>query len=114
MLVVVSILILKFKFFLLTDVTNPNNPFPFYNQITSFDKPTLTVEGAEGLEVVAIDHLPTLIPKESSEDFSNDLIAHLKHLKNVDFKNENPSEEDQVWTKARDLFHKKVEEWKQQ
>lgn len=89
------------------DTTNPNNPYPIYNQTTTFDKPTLRVEG--NLDVVAIDHLPTLIPKESSEDFVGQLTPHLVNLTKIeDLKTTNPTKEEKVWTRARDLFYQKV------
>jgi len=51
------------------DLSNPYNPFPIYDKLTSFDNPTIKI--SNNLDVIAIDHLPTLIPRESSEDFSN-------------------------------------------
>ncbi|ROW11257.1 hypothetical protein VMCG_01421 [Cytospora schulzeri] len=83
------------------DTTNPFNPVPIYTIATTFDKPTVPVE-IEGptLSVISIDHLPSLLPRESSEAFSNDLLPHL--LKLNDWRN-NP-----VWAGADKLFKEKV------
>ncbi|BGP15046.1 hypothetical protein JCM10213_002809 [Rhodosporidiobolus nylandii] len=65
------------------DTTNPNNPIPIYSINTTFDKPTVDVEGITAgppLTVVSIDHLPTLLPRESSDAFSNDLLPSLLTL----------------------------------
>lgn len=64
------------------DTTNPNNPIPIYSINTTFDKPTVDVEVSAGppLTVVSIDHLPTLLPREASDAFSNDLLPSLLTL----------------------------------
>ena len=83
------------------DTTNPNNPIPIYNVNTTFDKPTVSVDlkqGLSSLEVVSIDHLPTLLPRESSDAFSHDLLPSLFELTNRD--------NARVWTEAKDLFEK--------
>ncbi|KAF8476895.1 hypothetical protein BDZ91DRAFT_708299 [Kalaharituber pfeilii] len=84
------------------DTTNPNNPIPIYNENTTFTKPTLPVEisGPPPLSVVAIDHLPTLLPREASEAFSKDLLPSLLQLKD--------RATARVWTDAEALFKRKV------
>ncbi|EXF74046.1 alanine dehydrogenase/PNT domain-containing protein [Colletotrichum fioriniae PJ7] len=84
------------------DTTNPHNPIPVYTVATTFDKPTVPVEGLENppLSVISIDHLPSLLPRESSEAFSNDLLPTLLNLK--DWRN------DSVWARAEKLFQDKV------
>ncbi|KAI0160473.1 hypothetical protein GGR57DRAFT_384557 [Xylariaceae sp. FL1272] len=84
------------------DTTNPNNPIPIYTVATTFKEPTVPVEGLEGepLSVISIDHLPSLLPRESSEAFSNDLLPCL--LKLNDWQN------DAVWANAKKLFDEKV------
>lgn len=52
------------------------------------------------ISMIAIDHLPSLLPRESSEAFSGALLPHLLELKN---KESNP-----VWKGAEKLFHDKV------
>ncbi|KAI5807680.1 hypothetical protein DFH27DRAFT_608439 [Peziza echinospora] len=84
------------------DTTNPNNPIPIYDVNTTFTNPTVPVpvEGEPPLSVISIDHLPTLLPRESSEAFSTDLIPSLLQLK--DRKNA------RVWADAEKLFSEKV------
>lgn len=46
------------------DVTNPHSVFPIYDHLTSFVHPTECVaEQPTPLEVIAIDHLPSLVPR---------------------------------------------------
>jgi saccharopine dehydrogenase (NAD+, L-lysine-forming) len=84
------------------DTTNPNNPIPIYTVATTFDKPTVPVEvnSEPALSVISIDHLPSLLPREASEAFSNDLLPSLLQLK--DWKNT------PVWSRANKLFDEKV------
>ncbi|TDZ20474.1 Saccharopine dehydrogenase [Colletotrichum orbiculare MAFF 240422] len=84
------------------DTTNPHNPVPIYTVATTFDKPTVPVEGFSNppISVISIDHLPSLLPRESSEAFSNDLLPTLLELKNW---RENP-----VLARAEKLFKEKV------
>lgn len=54
------------------------------------------------MSVISIDHLPTLLPREASEQFSADLLPSL--LKFQDRKVE------RVWTDAEKLFKEKLAE----
>jgi saccharopine dehydrogenase (NAD+, L-lysine-forming) len=54
------------------------------------------------LSVVSIDHLPTLLPREASEQFSADLLPSLLELKTRTTA--------RVWTDAEKLFKEKVTE----
>ena len=49
------------------DYTKPNNPFPIYSRGSSWKNPVLNINN---LSVIAIDNLPSLLPKESSSEFS--------------------------------------------
>lgn len=73
---------------------------------TTFDNPTVLVDIKKGnpLDIIAIDHLPTLLPREASESFCKDLLPYLEAL---DKWEDNP-----VWKRAEDLFHEKVLESK--
>lgn len=84
------------------DTTNPNNPIPVYTVATTFKEPTVPVEvkGEPRLSVISIDHLPSLLPRESSEAFSKDLLPSLLHL--------NEWRTTPVWAKAEKLFQEKV------
>lgn len=83
------------------DTTNPNNPFPIYSDSTTLFNPTVRVIEDPPLDVVAIDHLPSLVPVDSSEGFSGLIVEHI--LKFTD-------KENKVWSRAYDLFKKKVAE----
>jgi len=80
------------------DTSNPNNPFPFYNTGTTMDSPILQIvdDAKNPLDVVAIDHLPSLIPTESSLGYSETLVPHLLDLKDTD---------SPVWKRAEELFY---------
>lgn len=54
------------------------------------------------MTVVSIDHLPTLLPREASEQFSADLLPSLKEFPQRD--------EKRVWTDAEVLFRQKLGE----
>lgn len=78
------------------------NPLPLYSTCTSFPEPSLRLREASpagpALDLIAIDHLPSMLPVESSEDFSAQLLPHLLQLGDPD----NP-----VWRGALDVFHAK-------
>ncbi|MCC7072488.1 MAG: saccharopine dehydrogenase [Deltaproteobacteria bacterium] len=66
------------------DPHSPHNPVPLYDDTTTMEHPTVRAIGGRGdvasLDVVAIDHLPSLLPRESSEDFAEQLLPHLLEL----------------------------------
>ncbi|CCK73093.1 saccharopine dehydrogenase (NAD+, L-lysine-forming) KNAG_0M02400 [Huiozyma naganishii CBS 8797] len=82
------------------DTTNPHNPIPIYDVATVFDNPTVRVPTTEGpkLSVVSIDHLPSLLPREASEFYSEDLLPSLEQLPN---RYTAP-----VWTRAEQLYNR--------
>ncbi|KAJ3331543.1 Saccharopine dehydrogenase [Gonapodya sp. JEL0774] len=88
------------------DTTNPHNPIPIYDRTTSFDEPVLPISTSNPtpLSVIAIDHLPTLLPRESSEQFAADLLPTLLQLK------ERAAGTARVWNDAEALYKKKVGE----
>jgi saccharopine dehydrogenase (NAD+, L-lysine-forming) len=92
-----------FIYSLYADTTNPHNPIPIYDINTTFDKPTVPVE-VEGdgprLSVISIDHLPSALPRESSEAFSAALLPSLLALKD--------RATAPVWQGAEKLFQEKV------
>ena len=147
------------------DTTNPNNPIPIYDINTTFDKPTVDVEGlvlplstfpllllpppektrdnikfqkklkkpfasqnsikaGPPLTVVSIDHLPTLLPREASNAFSNDLLPSLLTLPQALEERESRKGQpisaseigtgpERVWKEAEALMWKKMGEMKQ-
>lgn len=61
------------------------NPIPIYDRSTTFDDPIIQIPAeGEPLAVLAIDHLPSLLPIESSEDFSAQLLPSLMALDQPD------------------------------
>jgi saccharopine dehydrogenase (NAD+, L-lysine-forming) len=100
------------------DATNLNNPIPVYWGSTTFDDPLVRVmekyfkypiildhffyRSKLPIDVIAIDHLPTLLPRESSEFFGTDLLESLIALQNY--------ENARVWNRAEDLYWGKVGE----
>ncbi|KAJ1550601.1 Saccharopine dehydrogenase, partial [Nowakowskiella sp. JEL0078] len=85
------------------DTSNPHNPIPIYHDTTTFDKPVLTVKtNTTPVDVIAIDHLPSLLPREASEFFGADLLASLLTL--------HERKTAPVWANAEALFIKKVSE----
>ena len=84
------------------DTTNPHNPIPIYTKNSTFSSPTLPVQVPNGplLTVISIDHLPSLLPRESSEAFSLSLLPTLLQLKD--------RTASKVWQRAEQLFNDKV------
>ncbi|KAH6896668.1 hypothetical protein B0T10DRAFT_433186 [Thelonectria olida] len=87
------------------DTTNPHNPIPIYSINTTFDEPTVGVDVKDDqnttpLSVISIDHLPSMLPREASESFSEGLKASLLTL--------NERDSSRVWTDAEKLFKEKV------
>jgi saccharopine dehydrogenase (NAD+, L-lysine-forming) len=80
------------------DTSNPNNPLPVYSRGTTLMHPVDRLRTSPPVDVIAIDHLPTLLPRESSTAFAKDLLPHIKALR----------ERTPVWTRAEDLFQSKV------
>ncbi|KAJ2713529.1 Saccharopine dehydrogenase, partial [Coemansia spiralis] len=84
------------------DTTNPFNPIPIYSVNTTFDNALLDIESknAKPLQLCSIDHLPTMLPREASNQFALDLLPTLLQL---------PSRATApVWTRAKKLYEDKV------
>lgn len=84
------------------DPTGPCNPLPIYNRATTMDEPALYIElekRARPLAVTAIDHLPSLLPRESSEDYAEQLFPYV--LKYMEGKIEGT-----VWDRALESFYR--------
>lgn len=81
------------------DPTGEFNPLPIYQVCTTMDSPVQRLLSAADatppLDLVAIDHLPSLLPRESSEDFSTQMLPHLLALKTLD---------EGVWERADKVF----------
>jgi len=83
------------------DPTGPYNPLPIYPSITHFANPAHIIDAGENnnppLDLIAIDHLPSALPRESTEDFSIQLLPHLLELQ---------QKESAVFQRAFELFEK--------
>ena len=81
------------------DPSGEYNPLPIYQACTSMDKPVVRLmppgPTTPALDLIAIDHLPSLLPRESSEDFSQQMLPHLLGLKQLD---------QGVWPRAESVF----------
>ncbi|QYX57264.1 saccharopine dehydrogenase [Roseovarius sp. SCSIO 43702] len=62
------------------DPDSDYNPVPLYDTATTWTEPVVRVATEPALDVMAIDNLPSLLPRESSEDFAGQLLSHLKQL----------------------------------
>lgn len=82
------------------DPYGDDNPIPIYSQCTTFGEPVeALLPEPHPLYLIAIDHLPSLLPRESSEDYCEQLITHLLGLNDL---------EQGVWKRAHDLFCEKM------
>jgi saccharopine dehydrogenase (NAD+, L-lysine-forming) len=66
------------------DYSRPNNPIKLYNTSTTWKTPVFRYN--RYVDIIAIDNLPSLLPKESSNYFSNKLVPLLLDF-NIDFSN---------------------------
>jgi saccharopine dehydrogenase (NAD+, L-lysine-forming) len=71
-----------------TDYTRKNNPIQLYTKATTFRDPVYTYN--QYVDIIAIDNLPSLLPKDSSVDFSKKcmgLLLEYKDDKNSHWRN---------------------------
>jgi saccharopine dehydrogenase (NAD+, L-lysine-forming) len=83
------------------DPDSDYNPIPVYDRATTWDAPVLRVHETPPLDVMAIDNLPSLLPAESSRDFSAQLLPWLLALDDLGAG---------VWGRAATEFHKHIKE----
>ncbi|MBK5946523.1 saccharopine dehydrogenase [Rhodobacter veldkampii DSM 11550] len=62
------------------DPTSDFSPIKVYDRATDWAAPALRVAEAPPLDVTAIDNLPSLLPRESSEDYAAQLLPALLAL----------------------------------
>ena len=79
------------------DYTKINNPIQIYTQATTWEKPIFQYN--ENISVIAIENLPSLLPKESSDTFSSQLSALL-----IDYTADTYG----IWKRALSIFYDKV------
>ena len=57
------------------------NPVPVYTAPTTFASPTIRIiDATTPLDLTAIDHLPSLLPVEASDNFGRQLLPYLMQL----------------------------------
>ncbi len=83
------------------DPDSDYNPVPVYDTATTWAEPAVRVHDAPPLDVMAIDNLPSLLPRESSEDFAAQLLPYLGTLDAID---------GGVWGRARAIFDTHIKE----
>ncbi len=71
------------------------NTLPLYNEATKIDKPIIQ---NKNLSIIAIDNLPSLLPRESSEDFASQLLPYLLEL----------DESKGVWRRSYSVFQEHI------
>ncbi|MFD5265128.1 saccharopine dehydrogenase [Streptomyces sp. NPDC058335] len=59
------------------DVGSPLNVLPVYDRTTEWNEPVRRLRKEPPLDLIAIDNLPSLLPRESSADFSRALLPLL-------------------------------------
>ncbi|MER5772198.1 saccharopine dehydrogenase [Streptomyces sp. NPDC001985] len=62
------------------DVTSACNRLPVYRRVTDWAEPVRRLAAAPPLDLIAIDNLPSLLPRESSAAFSRDLLPRVTDL----------------------------------
>ncbi|WP_347137859.1 saccharopine dehydrogenase [Paracoccus sp. SSK6] len=82
------------------DPASDFSPIKVYDRTTTWDQPVLRVAENPALDVMAIDNLPSILPRESSEDYARQVLPVLVQLDRID---EGP------WGRAGALFGEHME-----
>jgi len=80
------------------DVTSDLNVLPIYDAVTTWEEPVRSLCETPPLDIVAIDNLPSLLPREASEAFSAELTPELALLRAGSGQDGGP------WARARVMF----------
>jgi saccharopine dehydrogenase (NAD+, L-lysine-forming) len=83
------------------DPDSSYNPLPIYNSATNWEVPVERMEASQTLDVMAIDNLPSLLPYESSIDFSKQLLPLLLDLNRT---------KNNAWDRAEEAFWESLKE----
>ena len=81
------------------DPDSDYNPIPIYNEPTTWTNPGLKIANDPPLDIMAIDNLPSLLPKESSIDFAEQIFPDLMQLVDKNYG---------VWQRAKQVFKSKL------
>lgn len=76
------------------DYSKPNNPIQLYKEATTWENPVFHYNN--NVDIIAIENLPSLLPKESSDEFSDTFRKLLLT-------------QDKVWSNTLDIFYEKIE-----
>jgi saccharopine dehydrogenase (NAD+, L-lysine-forming) len=76
------------------DYSKPNNPIQLYKEATTWENPVFHYN--ENVDIIAIENLPSLLPRESSDDFSHTFRELLL---------EYPSS---VWFNTLEIFNERI------
>lgn len=79
------------------DYLMENNPIKLYNNHTTWDSPVFNYNNF--VDIIAINNLPSLLPKDSSNYFSEKFVDLL-----LDFKKDNNN----YWKNNKEIFKKKI------
>ena len=71
------------------------SPIKVYERETTWDSPAIRVAGDPPLDVTAIDNLPSMLPRESSEDFAAQILPVLLEM---------PDDPQGTWFRVRNMF----------
>ncbi|MEU3280846.1 saccharopine dehydrogenase [Streptomyces antibioticus] len=80
------------------DVGSPLNVLPVYDRTTEWTAPVRRLTEEPPLDLIAIDNLPSLLPRESATDFSRDLLPALLDFDGV------------PWDRCLERFHRACSE----
>jgi saccharopine dehydrogenase (NAD+, L-lysine-forming) len=75
------------------DYTKPNNPIKLYDKKTTWSNPVFKPN--QFVKIISIDNLPSLLPKSSSDYFSNLFVKLLK-----DYSNDN----NKIWERNLNIY----------
>ncbi|MFE2809223.1 saccharopine dehydrogenase [Streptomyces nigra] len=81
------------------DVGSPLNVLPVYDRVTDWTAPVRRLREDPPLDLIAIDNLPSLLPRESSADFSSAVTPLLLAFGT-----------DPAWDRCLDRFHQALRE----
>jgi saccharopine dehydrogenase (NAD+, L-lysine-forming) len=77
------------------DVTSECNTLPIYQRVTAWPDPVVRLRGGDRpLDLIAIDNLPSLLPREASISFSAELVDPMGELRT----------DSAPWRRTLDLF----------
>ena len=86
------------------DYNKINNPLKLYFNLTSWEEPVYKYN--RYVDIIAINNLPSLLPKESSDEFSNifkDLL--------LDYNNDSNNDSKKYWSNNLNIYLSKIDKF---